>query len=50
MKYAGFVVTEGAMPAEAVEIMNEGFPAYFEEMERRGVRLCGRELDFPGRP
>ena len=49
MKYLGFVVTEGHMPDEAVAEMNAGFPAYFAEMEARGVRLYGRELDEPGR-
>jgi len=49
MKYLGFVVTAGPMPAEAVAEMNAGFPAYFAEMEARGVRLYGRELDQPDR-
>jgi hypothetical protein len=47
MKYVAFVGTEGAMPDEAVAEMNRDFPAYFEEMGPRGVRLYGRELDFP---
>ncbi len=47
MHYVAFVGTEGAQPPEAVEIMNRGFPAYFEEMDRRGVRLLGRELELP---
>ncbi|HEY0937009.1 MAG TPA: YciI family protein, partial [Trebonia sp.] len=42
-----FVGTGGRMPAEAVTQMNRDFPAYFAEMESRGVRLCGRELDSP---
>jgi hypothetical protein len=33
------------MPAEAVAEMNRDFPAYLEEMDPRGVRLYGRELD-----
>jgi hypothetical protein len=49
MKYVGFVVTAGNMPEEAVAEMNRGFPAYFAEMDARGVRLAGRELDDPGR-
>jgi hypothetical protein len=48
MKYVAFVGTEGRMPAEAVAEMNRDFPAYLEEMDGRGVRLCGRELDLPG--
>lgn len=47
MKYLAFVGTEGAMPQEAVAEMNRDFPAYLEEMQPRGVRLYGRELDFP---
>jgi hypothetical protein len=47
MKYVAFVGTEGATPQEAIDVMNNDFPAYFEEMGRRGVRLLGRELDFP---
>jgi hypothetical protein len=49
MKYIGFVGTEGHMPAEAVAEMNRDFPAYFAEIGPRGVRLYGRELDFPDR-
>jgi hypothetical protein len=49
MKYIAFVGTGGATPAEAVAEMNRDFPAYLEEMNRRGVRLLGRELDFPDR-
>jgi hypothetical protein len=33
----------------AVAEMNRDFPAYFEEMGPRNVRLCGRELDDPDR-
>jgi hypothetical protein len=47
MRYVAFVGSRGAMPREAVDEMNRDFPAYFEEMERRGVRLVGRELEFP---
>ena len=47
MKYVAFVGTNGPQPREAVEAMNRDFPAYFEEMDRRGVRLFGRELEFP---
>jgi hypothetical protein len=47
MKYVAFVGTNGPQPPEAVEAMNRDFPAYFEEMDRRGVRLFGRELEFP---
>jgi hypothetical protein len=47
MKYVGFVGTEGGMPAEAVAEMNRDFADYLAEMDPRGVRLYGRELDFP---
>jgi hypothetical protein len=47
MKYVAFVGTDGPQPKENVAVMNRGFPAYFEEMNRRGVRLLGRELRLP---
>ncbi len=47
MKYVAFVGTDGAQPEEAVAVMNRDFPAYLEEIDPRGVRLCGRELEFP---
>jgi hypothetical protein len=47
MKYVAFVGTGGPQPEEALAAMNRDFPAYLEEMDRRGVRLFGRELDFP---
>jgi hypothetical protein len=47
MKYVAFVGAGGAQPAEAVTVMNRDLPAYIEEMERRGVRVFGRELSLP---
>lgn len=47
MKFVAFVVTEGAMPAEAIAEMNRDWPAHAEEMERRGGWRLGRELDLP---
>jgi hypothetical protein len=47
MKFVAFVGTEGKMPADAVAEMNRDFPAYLDEMQPRGVRLYGRELEFP---
>jgi hypothetical protein len=47
MKYLAFVGTGGRMPPEAVAIMNRDLPGYIEEMNRRGVRVFGRELDLP---
>ena len=46
MNYVAFIVTGGPKPAEDVAEMNRDIPAYDEEMERRGVRLLGRELDI----
>ena len=46
MKYLAFIGTEGAMPEEAVAVMNRGFPAYltvrdaaalYEEWSRPGL-------------
>lgn len=47
MDYVAFVGTEGKMPATAVAEMNRDFPAYQAEMQARGVKSFGRELDFP---
>jgi hypothetical protein len=47
MKYVAFVCGQGLQPDENVAIMRRDLPAYIEEMEQRGVRLVGRELDFP---
>ena len=47
MKFVALVVTEGAMPAEAIAEMNRDWPAYAEEIDRRGDFRLGRELDLP---
>ena len=47
MKYVAFIGTEGAAVPEALAIMQRELPAWIEEMDGRGVRLLGRELDFP---
>jgi hypothetical protein len=47
MKYVAFIGTEGPMPAEALAVMQRDTPGWIEEMDGRGVRLLGRELDFP---
>ena len=47
MHYIGFVGTDYQTTPEAREVMNREFPAYDEEMSRRGVWLLGRELDYP---
>ena len=46
MKFVAFVVTEGAMPAEAIAEMNRDWPAYADEMQRRGGLRVGRELSL----
>jgi hypothetical protein len=47
MKYVAFIGTEGPAPAEALSVVQRGLPGWIEEMDRRGVRLLGRELDLP---
>src|ERR1700721_1503064 len=47
MKVVAFVVTEGRTPDDALAIMNGAWPAYAEEMDRRGLWRLGRELDLP---
>src|SRR5580698_3010314 len=47
MNYVTFVGTAGAPVPEALAIMQRDLPAWIEEMDGRGVRLLGRELDFP---
>lgn len=47
MKFVAFVVTEGAMPAEAIAEMNRDWPAYAEEVKRHGGLRVGRELSLP---
>lgn len=47
MKYVAFIGTEGAAVPEALAVMQRELPRWIEEMDGRGVRLLGRELDFP---
>lgn len=47
MKYVAFVWTEGLPAPEAMAAMQRELPEWIEEMDRRGVRLLGRELDLP---
>lgn len=47
MKFVAFVVTEGAMPAEAIAEMNRDWPAFADEMQCRGGLRVGRELSLP---
>jgi hypothetical protein len=47
MKYLAFVGTEGAQPEDALEYMRREWPAYQEELDRRGGWRLGRELNHP---
>jgi hypothetical protein len=47
MKYLSSIWSEGLPVPEALAVMQRELPAWIEEMDRRGVRLLGRELDLP---
>jgi hypothetical protein len=47
MKYVVFVGSDGVPVPEALAVMQRDLPAWIEEMDGRGVRLLGRELDLP---
>jgi hypothetical protein len=47
MKYLGFVWADGMPVPEALAVMQRELPGWITEMDRRGVRLFGRELDLP---
>src|SRR5262249_16838689 len=47
MEYVAFIGTEGPMPEGPLQVMQRELPGYVERMNGRGVRLLGRELDFP---
>ncbi len=47
MKYVVFIGSEGLPVPEALAVMQRELPAWIEEMDSRGVRLLGRELDLP---
>jgi hypothetical protein len=47
MNYLGFIWTDGLPVPEAMAVMQRELPGWIEEMDRRGVRLLGRELDLP---
>jgi hypothetical protein len=48
MKYLLFICAEGLPSPEDLAVMQREYPGWNEEMNRRGVRLLGRELDLPG--
>jgi len=47
MKYLLFICADGLPAPEDLAVMQRECPGWVEEMQRRGVRLLGRELDFP---
>jgi hypothetical protein len=47
MKYVVFIGSDGLPVPEALAVMQRELPAWIEEMNGRGVRLLGRELDLP---
>jgi hypothetical protein len=47
MNYVMFICSEGLPVPEALAVMQRELPRWIEEMDRRGVRLLGRELDLP---
>jgi len=54
MKYLLFIAgntehsSDGSVAPEALAVMQREIPRWVEEMDGRGVRLFGRELDLPG--
>jgi len=47
MKYLALVATQGAQPQDALDQMRREWPAYQEELDRRGGWRLGRELNHP---
>ena len=47
MKYLMFICANGLPTPEALAVLQRECPGWVEEMEGRGVRLLGRELDLP---
>jgi hypothetical protein len=47
MNYLLFIWSDGVPVPEAMAVMQQDLPAWIEEMDSRGVRLLGRELDLP---
>jgi hypothetical protein len=48
MKYISFIWADGMPTPQALAAMQRELPGWADEMDRRGVRLFGRELDLPG--
>jgi hypothetical protein len=49
MKYLLFICSDGEPAPEDMAVMQRDCPGWVEEMDRRGVRLLGRELELPQR-
>src|SRR3954470_23510916 len=47
MEYVAFIGTEGPSPEANLQVMRREIPGWVERVNRRGVRLLGRELRFP---
>ena len=47
MKYLVFIWTDVLPSPEDLAVMQREIPGWAEEMDGRGVRLLGRELDLP---
>lgn len=47
MKYIAFVVADGRPAPEDLAVMQREVPGWAQEMDGRGVRLLGRELELP---
>ena len=47
MKYLLFICADGMPAPEQMAVMQRECPGWVEEMDGRGVRLFGRELDLP---
>jgi hypothetical protein len=47
MKYVAFIWADGMPTQRVLAVMRREMPVWAEEMDRRGVRLLGRELDLP---
>lgn len=47
MKYLAFICADGMPATEDMAVLQRECPRWVEEMEGRGVRLLGRELDLP---
>ncbi|MHB2024110.1 MAG: YciI family protein [Mycobacteriales bacterium] len=47
MNYLAFICADGLPAAEDLVVLSRECPRWVEEMERRGVRLFGRELELP---